>query len=130
MAASDISKTFRILQKAGSLFEDPLPAAPASTTGSQSSSQQLSTAANQIPQSNGEESAAVTGGLVSWAKFCALTDLLEFTLSDISEWLPKRKFVTFTGPEMSSLIRYNKSYLTLTSMSRPSYLSLSLQGAI
>jgi hypothetical protein len=48
---------------------------------------------------------AVVGGLVSWSKFCALTDLLEFSLSDISEWLPRRKFAMFTGPEMSSLIR-------------------------
>ena len=45
------------------------------------------------------------GDLVSWTKFCALADLLEYSLSDISEWLPRRKFAMFTGQELSSLIR-------------------------
>lgn len=54
----------------------------------------------------GGGSSAAAGGLVSWTKFCALTDLLEFSLADISEWLPRRKFAMFTGQEMSSLIRY------------------------
>jgi hypothetical protein len=25
----------------------------------------------------------------SWSKFCAMTDLLEYSLSDIAEWLPR-----------------------------------------
>jgi len=53
----------------------------------------------------------------SWKKFCALTDLLEYSLSDISEWLPKRKFAAFTGHEMvRSWSRFNalSRILTLT----------------
>ncbi|CAE7623554.1 Zw10, partial [Symbiodinium microadriaticum] len=41
----------------------------------------------------------------SWGKFCALTDLLEYSLSDIAEWLPRRKFAEFTGSEMSLLVK-------------------------
>jgi hypothetical protein len=41
----------------------------------------------------------------SWGRFCALSDLLGYSLNDLAEWLPRRKFVTFTGGEMSSLIR-------------------------
>lgn len=25
----------------------------------------------------------------SWSKFCALTDLLEYSLSEVAEWLPR-----------------------------------------
>ena len=41
----------------------------------------------------------------SWTKFCALTDLLEYSLSEISEMLSKGKFSSFTGAEMVGLIR-------------------------
>ena len=41
----------------------------------------------------------------SWVKFLALTDLLEFSLSDVAEWLPRKKFATFTGSEMTALIK-------------------------
>lgn len=58
----------------------------------------------------------------SWNKFCTLADLLEFSLSEIAEFLPRydtmhhwfmnhtnifhrRKFASFTGQEMSSLIK-------------------------
>ncbi len=41
----------------------------------------------------------------SWSKFAALTDLLEFSLSDIVEWLPHKKFAAFSGQEMNSLVR-------------------------
>lgn len=35
----------------------------------------------------------------------ALTDLLEYSLGDVAEWLPKKKFSSFTGQEMTSLIK-------------------------
>ena len=41
----------------------------------------------------------------SWHKFQALTDLLEFSLSEVAEWLPRKKFSSFTGSEMTSLIK-------------------------
>jgi hypothetical protein len=43
--------------------------------------------------------------VVSWKKFCALTDLLVYNLSEVAEWLPKRKFSSFTGSEMTSLLK-------------------------
>lgn len=49
--------------------------------------------------------AAVAKAAVSWTKFLALTDLLEFSLSDVAEWLPKRRFSAFTSSEMASLVR-------------------------
>ena len=39
---------------------------------------------------------AITNLVESWGKFTALTDLLEYSLSDISEALPKGKFSSFT----------------------------------
>lgn len=41
----------------------------------------------------------------NWRKFLALTDLLEYSLSDVAEYLPRKKFAAFTGSEMTSLIR-------------------------
>ncbi len=43
--------------------------------------------------------------VASWVKFCVLTDLLEYSLSEVAEWLKRRKFVSFTGNEMSTVIR-------------------------
>lgn len=40
-----------------------------------------------------------------WRKFLALTDLLEYSLSDVADWLPRKKFASFTGTEMAGLIR-------------------------
>ena len=41
----------------------------------------------------------------SWRKFLALTDLLEYTLADVAEQLPRKKFAAFTGGEMNTLIK-------------------------
>jgi len=41
----------------------------------------------------------------SFNKFCALTDLLEYSLSEVAEWLPRKKFASFTGNEMTALIK-------------------------
>jgi len=41
----------------------------------------------------------------SWKKFLALTDLLEYSLSEVAEWLPRKKFSSFTGQEMTNLIQ-------------------------
>jgi hypothetical protein len=40
----------------------------------------------------------------SWKKFCGLTDLLNYSLSEVAEWLPKKKFSHFTGSEMTTLL--------------------------
>lgn len=44
-----------------------------------------------------EDMVKVVGG---WGKFCALADLLEYRLSEISEMLPKGKFTSFTVSEL------------------------------
>lgn len=41
----------------------------------------------------------------SWKKFGALSDLLEYSLSEIADQLPLRKFSAFTGHEMCRLIK-------------------------
>ena len=41
----------------------------------------------------------------SFNKFIALTDLLEYSLSEVAEWLPRKKFASFTGNEMTALIK-------------------------
>jgi len=38
----------------------------------------------------------MTKSVGGWSKFCALSDLLEYRLSEISEMLPKGKFTSFT----------------------------------
>lgn len=42
----------------------------------------------------------------SWPKFVVLSDLLEYSLSEIAELLPRGKFSAFTADEMIHLIRY------------------------
>ncbi len=41
----------------------------------------------------------------SWRKFVALADLLEYSLGDIVEWLPRKKFASFSGQEMTGLVK-------------------------
>lgn len=41
----------------------------------------------------------------SWKKFLALTDLLEYSLNELADWLPRKKFSSFTGSEMTILIK-------------------------
>lgn len=41
----------------------------------------------------------------SWKKFLALTDILEYSLNEVTDWLPRKKFISFTGSEMNSLIK-------------------------
>ena len=75
-AGGDISRVFRTLQRARSIFII-----------------------------NGSDDEAVCKIVSSWSKFCALTDLLEYSLSEVAEWLPRRKFSSFTGSEMSKMIK-------------------------
>lgn len=41
----------------------------------------------------------------SWSKFVALGQLLEYTLAEIAEGLPRRKFASFTANELSGLVK-------------------------
>jgi protein transport protein DSL1/ZW10 len=41
----------------------------------------------------------------SYNKFVVLTDLLDFSISDVMEWLPRKKFASFTSAELSALIK-------------------------
>lgn len=36
-----------------------------------------------------ESDGAITKAVVSWSKFEVLADLLEYSLSEVAEWLPK-----------------------------------------
>jgi len=47
-----------------------------------------------FPSGEGREEEALARVCASWRKFLALTDLLEYTLTDVAEWLP-RKFAVF-----------------------------------
>ena len=40
----------------------------------------------------------------NWCRFCVLTDLLQYSMSDIAEWYARRKFVCFSNKEMRQLI--------------------------
>lgn len=75
-AAGDISRLFKYIQKVRFIFP--------SGSSSEEYMQKLA---------------------VSWNKFCALTDLLEYSLSEIAEWLPRKKFSSFTSQQLSTLIR-------------------------
>ena len=83
-AGSEIGRIFRTLQKAKTSVI---------TSASLITSPQGSGISGEIEDK-------INKYVGSWRKFCALTDLLEYTLSDISEWLPRRKFAAFTGAEM------------------------------
>jgi hypothetical protein len=58
-AATDVSRVLKTVQKARSVFLESV------------------------------DESRLSSLVGSWGKFCALTDLLEFSLSDISEWLPR-----------------------------------------
>jgi hypothetical protein len=75
-SAIDITRVFRTLQRARLVFPD---------------------------ESKDDESLCRI--CASWRKFLALTDLLEYSLSEVAEWLPRKKFSSFTGLEMTCLIK-------------------------
>ena len=53
-----------------------------------------------------DESPEMIARLVGpWTKFLALTELLGFSMNDIAEWLPRRKFADFTCNELRSLVQ-------------------------
>ena len=58
-----------------------------------------------FPSGEGKDDDSLQRVCGSWRKFLALTDLLEFSLSEVAEWLPRKKFASFTGGEMNALIR-------------------------
>ena len=41
----------------------------------------------------------------SYKKFCVLTELLDFSISEVMEWLPRKKFSSFTSAELTALIK-------------------------
>lgn len=41
----------------------------------------------------------------SYNKFCVLTELLDYSISEVMEWLPRKKFSSFTSAELSALIK-------------------------
>ena len=41
----------------------------------------------------------------SWNKFNVLTELLDFSISEVTEWLPRKKFSSFTPQELGALIK-------------------------
>lgn len=53
---------------------------------------------------NTEES-NINNMIPSYNKFCVLTDLLDYSISEVMEWLPRKKFNSFTSSELSALIK-------------------------
>jgi hypothetical protein len=82
-AGAEVSRVFRSLQQVRAIF-------PSSGDGRER-------------DRDGDEALQRVCG--SWRKFVALADLLEFSLSDVADWLPRKKFAPFTGSEMAALIR-------------------------
>ena len=80
-AAIDMTRCFRNIQRVSSLFQS-------------------------IGDVNQEDNRMTLLETVcpSWKKFLALTDLFEYSLSEVGEWLPKKKFSPFTDIEMTGLI--------------------------
>jgi hypothetical protein len=99
-AGSDISRVFRTIQRSRSIFPNAKE-----LIGSNNSSKNDGI----IDVGDDRECQDSDNGMrkysASWTKFCALTDLLEYSASEVAEWLPRRKFSSFTGNEMSSLIK-------------------------
>ena len=48
---------------------------------------------------------AVLRSVPHWRKFAALTDVLGYSVTDIAEWLPRRKFADFSASELTGLVR-------------------------
>ena len=74
-AATDIGRIYRILMKTKDLLAD----------------------------SSSEES--IVRVIPSWSKFVTLTDLLDYSISEVIEWLPRKKFASFTSFELTALIK-------------------------
>ena len=53
----------------------------------------------------GVDDAALLQVVPSWGRFLALCAVLEGSLTDIADWLPSRKFASFTGKEMTGLVK-------------------------
>ena len=47
----------------------------------------------------------VTAMVPSWNKFSVLTELLDYSISEVTEWLPRKKFSSFTPQELGALIK-------------------------
>jgi hypothetical protein len=100
-AGGDISRVFRVIQKTRAVFPSAAVVGGAGGgTGSGGSGAGSTGGGWATAEDDGLGKAAA-----SWSKFCALTDLLEYSLSEVAEWLPRRKFAAFTGSEMTGLIK-------------------------
>lgn len=53
-----------------------------------------------FPSGEGRDDEQLVRACGVWRKFTALTDLLEYSLADVAEWLPRKKFASFTGSEV------------------------------
>lgn len=99
-AGSDISRVFRTIQRSRSIFPNTKE-----FLGSNSLSKNdvfIDVGDDRDFQDSDNDMRKYSA---SWTKFCALTDLLEYSASEVAEWLPRRKFSSFTGNEMTSLIK-------------------------
>lgn len=101
-AGSDIARIYRVVQKSACLT---IGAASDVDLTSSSASSLSSSLPSSAASSADDISSLLNRICPSWRKFLALTDLLEYSLSEIAEQLPRRKFASFTGSELSALIR-------------------------
>ena len=89
-AGSDINRVFKTIQKAKSIFQ-----------GVHGSIDQN----DNHNDNNFNVDNTINSLSCSWNKFCALSDLLEYSLSEVSEALNKLKTIGFTQQELSSFVK-------------------------
>ena len=82
-AGADIARAFATLQRAAALFPDS-----DSTLSAPQPTPALANTPETLPS------------VPSWGRFLALTLTLEGSLSDLADWLPSRRFSSFTAAEV------------------------------
>jgi len=96
-AGSDINRVFKTIQKAKYIFQR------GATFIDQNDSNNFMNDNSYNIDSN------INSLSSSWNKFCALSDLLEFSLSEVTEALPKLKSTGFTQQELSCFVKAKHS---------------------
>ena len=90
-AGSDINRVFKTIQKAKSIFQ-----------GVHGHIDQNDS--HNMNDNNLNVDVTINSLAISWNKFCALSDLLEYSLSEVTEALPKLKKI-LTQQELTSFVK-------------------------
>lgn len=117
-ACTDIGRVFRILMKSRECLQLESSNSDNDSTGIGSAlslgfgslsslTNALGGSANNASSNNssGNSNPTLHALIPSWNKFCVLTELLDFSISEVTEWLPRKKFTSFTAQELGALIK-------------------------